>query len=424
MIMVILMLQPTSAFAAEWLENDRFNISPASPSLAPVEVARIRSNLLPGVIVGGHYEGMLNILQHHYTASGNLEERLEDSLRRVVEDELIKGGYAVTASVSPSIFEDQLVSASEPGRFLIGGSITNTALNSYSSWLGNHTKEQRTVRWEVLDRDRHAVIYQRETSGEAEVEGIDNPAATYEAIRASVKALLTQPDFASTLDHASKAVSNPKTVSYAIEAIAAPTPALTIERVAGHTIPSVVGVRTPDGRGSGFLIDPSGLIVTNQHVVESNALVNVDLYDGSTQPARVLKRDATFDVALLKMEGDFDVQALPVCSTNAIRVGEGVVAIGNPLSYSNTVTQGIVSSIRSVGSRTLIQTDAAINPGNSGGPLLNRDGTVVGIVTEKVFSRGIEGLGFALPIGDALQKLNVIVQPPAHTHVNSCGNPL
>ena len=165
--------------------------------------------------------------------------------------------------------------------------------------------------------------------------------------------------------------------------------------------------------------------MTNHHVVESAFSVKVDLYDGSTRNGRVLKRDANFDVALLKLDGNtVGFSGLPICYTNAVKVGESVVAIGNPVSLSNTVTQGVVSGFRADLSRNLIQTDAAINPGNSGGPLLNRQGAVIGIVTEKMVSRGIEGLGFALPIGEVLHRLNVNVYAPMNRMVDSCGAPI
>jgi serine protease Do len=185
----------------------------------------------------------------------------------------------------------------------------------------------------------------------------------------------------------------------------------------------MVWIRTPSGRGSGFFVNRAGLIVTNQHVVGSAFTVKVDLYDRSTHIAKVLRRDSVEDVALLKIEPDADIAGLPVCHSGTLTVGEPVVAIGNPLSLANTVTQGIVSGIRTSEARRLIQTDVAINAGNSGGPLINRWGAVVGIVTEKVASEGVEGLGFALPISEALYKLGVNVQTQTQGPVDACGNP-
>lgn len=385
-----------------------------NPELLPrIGVARIRSAILPGVVIGGHYEGMLKIPQQRYTASGQLDEQLEDAALQAIEDELAEAGYNVGRSEQHSVFDEQLMEESEPVRFLVGGKITKVELNSYSSFFSSKTADQRTIQWELFDRDTNKVIVRQATTGRAEATGIDNPEATYEAIRASFKVLLEQPSFTHTLQQAAARDLAPASSKvYAIAALPSPQVPLSAEQIASHTIPSVVWIRTPTGRGTGFVIDSSGLILTNQHVVGSAFSVNVKLYDGSTHTGRVLKRNAAFDVALVKLEGDVShLPALPLADLSAVKVGQEVVAIGNPVAYANTVTKGIVSGIRTIGSRDLIQTDVAINPGNSGGPLLNQHGAVIGIVTEKMVSRGIEGLGFALPIRESLQKLNVLIQP-------------
>ncbi len=405
------------------------NISSPIPDIpedsATLEVARVRSGLLPGIVIGGHYEGLLNVLQEHYTAVGWLDERLADALCRLLEDELSLAGYNVAPKQASSLFDEQLSDTAAPGRLLLGGTITQTSLNSYSWLFHKVTKEQRTVRWELFDRELGKVVYRQETGGTSVVEGIRNPAATYEAIQSSIRALLTTPAFAAAVSQPPVADITPPPTMRSIAAIASAPQPLSTEQIAGRTIPAVVRIRTTDGRGTGFLLSPLGLIVTNQHVVGSAFSVKVDLYDGSTQTGRVLQRDRFADVALVKLIGETsNLPGLPICQTNAVKVGEPVVAIGNPLSYSNTVTQGVVSGFRTASGRELIQTDAAVNPGNSGGPLLNRYGTVIGIVTEKVSSRGVEGLGFALPIAEALQTLHIQVHPPATTKLNACGNPM
>lgn len=391
---------------------------------AKVEIAKIRSGVLPGVLIGGHYEGLLKIRQHHYVETGRLDEQLEGSVRELLEDELSQAGFEVMQSHPQSVFEE-FIDTSEPGRFLIGGTITQVHLNSYSSFFGESTHSERTIRWEVFDRDLNKVVYRQASQGSAQAEGIDNPEATYEAIRASFRRLLDEPRFVALLNPPALQDTPIPIKPYKIEAIATANQPLTLEQLVGQTIPSIVGIRTPSGRGSGFLLDSSGLIVTNQHVVGSTFSVKVKLYDGSLLNGRVLRRDAVSDVALVKLEGNIsDVSGLPICHTDVVRVGQSVIAIGNPLSLSNTVTQGIVSGFRRNPSRSLIQTDTAVNPGNSGGPLLNREGTVIGIVTEKIAAEGVEGLGFALPIGEVLQRLNVTIDLPTHSSLDSCGNPL
>lgn len=391
---------------------------------AKVEIAKIRSGVMPGVLIGGHYDGLLKIRQQRYIATERFDEQLEGAVHDLLEDELSQAGFDVMRSHPQSLFEG-LIEASEPGRFLIGGTITQAHLNSYSSFFNEYTQDKRSIRWELFDRDLNKVVYRQEIAGSAQAEGIDNPAATYDAIRSSFKRLLAEPRFIAILNHPTSQETAIPIKSYKIEAIATTNQPLTLEQLVGRTVTSIVQIRTSTGQGSGFLLDSSGLIVTNQHVVGSAFSVKVRLYDGSIVNGRVLRRDATSDAALVKLEGDVsDVSGLPICHTDVVRVGQSVVAIGNPLSYSNSVTQGIVSGFRRNPSRRLIQTDTAVNPGNSGGPLLNREGAVIGIVTEKIASEGIEGLGFALPIGEVLRRLNVSIDLPANSELDSCGNPL
>jgi serine protease Do len=177
------------------------------------------------------------------------------------------------------------------------------------------------------------------------------------------------------------------------------------------------GERLVQGLGSGFIITPDGLVITNQHVIEGAEQVVVTARDGTDYPAEVLGEDPLTDIAVLKIEGG-NLPAAPVGHSTDLVIGEWVVAVGNPFGYllgnsEPTVTAGVVSA---VGRNLLpsgdqrgiyvgmIQTDAAINPGNSGGPLANSLGDVVG-VNSSILSRtgGSEGLGFAIPIERALR---------------------
>jgi serine protease Do len=153
--------------------------------------------------------------------------------------------------------------------------------------------------------------------------------------------------------------------------------------------------------GSGFILNTNGFIVTNNHVVENAADIQVKLGDGRELPAKVVGRDAKTDLALLKIDAT-GLPVIPLGDSTALQVGEPVMAIGNPFGLEQTVTTGIVSATgRVIGSGpydNFIQTDASINPGNSGGPLINARGEVIGINTA-IFSRGggSVGIGFAVP---------------------------
>ncbi|MDX2229751.1 MAG: trypsin-like peptidase domain-containing protein [Leptolyngbyaceae cyanobacterium bins.349] len=417
--------QPVYAQEKSYVESTAIAaVDAVAPPQAAIEMVRLRSRVLPGVLIGGRYEGIFPTLKERYTATGQLDEEVEDAARSLIEDELVQAGLNVVRSPFNVLFDEQIPDNPEPGRFLLGGTITQTALRSYHSWWGDRTQDERTIRWEVFDREVGRVIYAHATQGTAQAEGVNNRSATYDAIRASVKALLADSGFITAL--ASPLEASPVLpVDYKIAAIAGSPQPLTVEQLVGRSIPSVVQIRTPGGRGTGFLLDAAGLVITNQHVVDSAFTVKVDLYDGSTHTGRVLKRDRALDAALVKLEGNLaTLTGLPICYSNSVKVGEAVVAIGNPMALANTVTQGVVSGFRTDSSRNLIQTDAAINPGNSGGPLLNRRGAVIGIVTEKMVSRGVEGLGFALPIGEALHRLDVKISAPLNGLVDPCGSPL
>ena len=151
--------------------------------------------------------------------------------------------------------------------------------------------------------------------------------------------------------------------------------------------------------GSGFVIDPSGLIVTNAHVIEGAAAIQVRLADGKRFQGKVVGRDNRVDLALLKIEGATGLTPLPLGDSNRLRVGEFVLALGNPFGLEQSVSFGIVSrkgaplSVASPGF-DFIQTDAAINPGNSGGPLVNVAGEVIGVNSMAARNGSI---GFAIP---------------------------
>lgn len=168
------------------------------------------------------------------------------------------------------------------------------------------------------------------------------------------------------------------------------------------------------GTGSGVIYQSSAneaYIVTNNHVVEGASNIKVQLSTGKQVNAELIGTDALTDIAVLKIEGNYHIKPVAFADSSAIRTGDTVYAIGNPLGldFSNSVTQGIVSAKErtmdvstSAGTSTVkaIQTDAAINPGNSGGALLNASGQLIGINSMKISAEAVEGIGFAIPSND------------------------
>jgi serine protease Do len=169
--------------------------------------------------------------------------------------------------------------------------------------------------------------------------------------------------------------------------------------------------RRVNSLGSGFIIDASGLVVTNNHVIADADEINVILNDGTKLPARLIGKDTKSDLALLRVKADKPLKAVVFGDSDKLRLGEWVIAIGNPFSLGGTVTAGIVSArnrdIQSGPYDNYIQTDAAINRGNSGGPLFNLNGEVIGVNTAIISpSGGSIGIGFAVPSDTAMPVIN------------------
>jgi putative serine protease PepD len=201
--------------------------------------------------------------------------------------------------------------------------------------------------------------------------------------------------------------------------------------LANRVLPSVVSITSGSGStGSGFIIDSSGFILTNNHVVEQAALskgrILVTLNNGEEFESKIIGRDASYDLAILKILAT-GLPALQFGNSDEVAVGDSVIAIGSPLGLSGTVTLGIISAkdraVTAGGSAgetsfiNALQTDAAINPGNSGGPLINTAGAVIGVNSAIATLSGASsaqagsiGLGFAIPINQARKTADQLIK--------------
>lgn len=208
-----------------------------------------------------------------------------------------------------------------------------------------------------------------------------------------------------------------------------------IAALAAEVTPSVVAISVRSsagsGTGSGFVIDSSGYILTNNHVIEtavSTGSITVDLPDGRTYDAQIVGRNSAYDLAVIKIDAE-NLTALALGNSDGLVVGDAVVAVGAPLGLAGTVTTGIVSALNrpvtagGSGETSFInavQTDAAINPGNSGGPLINTAGEVIGVnsaiaTMSSGGQSGSIGLGFAIPINQAKRIAEEIIQTGSST---------
>jgi S1-C subfamily serine protease len=182
-------------------------------------------------------------------------------------------------------------------------------------------------------------------------------------------------------------------------------------------------VSPAEGTGSGFIIKPTGEILTNNHVVSGTAELTVTLADKKVYKAKVLGTDPGNDLALIRIDTGRKLPSMPLGNSDTLVVGQKVLAIGNPFRFEGTLTTGVVSSLgRTIDTEEnrrlegMIQTDAAINPGNSGGPLLDSHGNVIGINTAIYGQQGGSiGIGFAMPINRAKSMLEEFQQ---HGHIS------
>lgn len=196
---------------------------------------------------------------------------------------------------------------------------------------------------------------------------------------------------------------------------------LSVEEIAKCVGPSIVGIsctsvvqsyfgtQQSQSSGSGIIIDSSGNIVTNYHVIEGSSKIKVKLTSGNEYDATVIGGDEKTDIAVIKISAAEELHVATIGNSDEVEVGSLAVAIGNPLASElfGTVTAGVISGVNrsmTVGQRemNLIQTDAAISPGNSGGALINKYGEVIGINSVKLVDDAAEGLGFAIPMNEAV----------------------
>jgi S1-C subfamily serine protease len=191
---------------------------------------------------------------------------------------------------------------------------------------------------------------------------------------------------------------------------------LSLEELVRRTKPAVVYLKGLDKSGSGFFVTDTGVIVTNAHLARGEETLAALLPGGQELQAKVVYVDPDLDIALAKVDGE-NFPHLALAEATGVRQGENVIAIGNPgdaMLFS--VTRGIVSAVgkfSNAGPGTWIQTDTPINPGNSGGPLLNSRGEVIGINTQKLIKKNVNGIGFALSASDLLVVLRRFYPTPA-----------
>lgn len=332
-------------------------------------------------------------------------ENLVTAVNRSLKD----FGFTVPEQKSQSLFAN-----SSAARYTLSADLQTirydvTASSEYEAFARYQTHCETTVVWKLLNRKNETVLEQT-TSGQS-TKAMKGGSAVFESAfeNAFYTFLGNEKVYALLNKQAAKTpteLADEKTIT-----LPHPVAATSGASALSSAAKSVVTIETADGHGSGCLLSADGYIVTNYHVVSGAGEIGIRLAEGGEPLAAELVRvNEQLDLALLKVKTKTPLQPLLLLpASNPVELGADIFAIGTPADkeLGQTITKGIISGQRKIEGRSLIQTDVSINPGNSGGALVTQSGQLVGIINAKVVGRGIEGLGFAIPMPQVLEALRL-----------------
>jgi S1-C subfamily serine protease len=382
----------------------------------PVVFQRVIISMESGAKIGQVTGGLLNVVQSTIKASQGEGSKQFGFIGR---SELHKAHYTMLGD------DNQLFSEDEPlkARYQLGANITWMQLNMHvqPGWNSATVRSDgvMTVEWQVYDTLSQKVIFKRTTDigFHESVKNGEGEAAIFGMFRKSVRQLLAEPEFAAFMrpdaGGSDAGASAPAELPLAI------TGPKSAERLQLPTdfpavLDSFLTLEPGAGFGSAFLISPDGYALTAAHVVSGLKTVPARLRGGVVLEAEVVRLNVTADIALVKLPGS-SYKPLVLALNSPASIGTDVYAVGNPAAKELTasVSKGVVSGNREIEGRKFIQTDAAANPGSSGGPLLDKNGQVIGIISWKVAGPKFQGLAFAVPIQEGLDRMHVTLMPPA-----------
>lgn len=266
------------------------------------------------------------------------------------------------------------------------------------------------IKWSVFSVAKENIVYEITTGGFSDSRQKTTIGEELKlAIADAANGLIYDPQFQDLV------VKKTETASTAAqEAITINKPTLkkfeNYSAVVKESVGSVVTIKTNFGIGSGFIISDNGYVLTNHHVINSAEKIEVVFENGFSFEAKAVRSNEDRDVAVIKIGGSGFKPLILNGTDNLATTGTEVIAIGTPenIKLGQTVTRGIISGKREFDEKLYLQTDVAINSGNSGGPLINTStGEVIGIVAAKIKAKGVEGLGFAIPVAEAIKSLNL-----------------
>ncbi|HTQ31473.1 MAG TPA: trypsin-like peptidase domain-containing protein [Opitutaceae bacterium] len=374
----------------------------------PVSFRRAVFNIQPGTTIGKIYW-----VQWQRTETVKAPPAIvgSEQYATIARDELQKAHYSLLGGES-LIFGDD---ASAKARYQLGAEVSDIRINIEAI----PSDEQHgffnidgsiTIHWQVYDTLEHKIIYTHTTCTGYKANE-DDVSAAFNMFRKGTRQLLASPDFVAFMKPVAGDQDDAANGSSFGTAFELPSfhreKALVLPADFPTLVDGVVMIKPGAGFGTGFVITENGYALTAAHVVSGLKTVSVRLHNGLVLDAEVVRVDEGADVALIKLPG---TSHKPVeLAPDKPAVGMDVYAIGNPAleELSSSVTKGVVSGNREIDGHKLIQTDVSANPGNSGGPLISKDGRVIGIVCSKIAGPGFEGLAFAVPISEAIAKLNL-----------------
>lgn len=335
-----------------------------------------------------------------YVPGINLEsEQFLDGINEVIND----WGYK-TIGGDNAIFKEK----QEDPDLVIAGEITNAARETKGT---AGFKVGVIVNWSVFSVRKEKVVYELITAGYSDSQKTHKfQDELVLALQDAVVGLLANEEFKNVAgDSGELETKEDDVLEETVLPLVQLDKASDYAEVVKNSINSVITVKTEYGHGSGFLISTDGHALTNTHVIEDAEKIEVIFNNNLTLPAEVIVSANSNDVTLLKIVGGgYQPLALKLTDEET-EIGSEVIAIGTPenIELGQTVTKGIVSGYRNIEGQNYIQTDVSINPGNSGGALLNDNGEVIGIVVAKIVGSDVEGLGFAIPVNEAIEGLNI-----------------
>lgn len=342
----------------------------------------------------------------------DFEERFLEIMKQV--------GYRTPERQDATLFSDNSAIRYSKPRYLVGAKVIDyhaTFIQERAKVLGAGKLKGKTelmLEWQVLDRATGNIVLKENTSGAARYRDKSSRSeysANLVAFENALIAFLEKGNFHRLLKEAKGPASLDAERSVeqeiVIDDVASPTYRNSSEMIKAADKCSAT-ISTDDGHGSGVVIDTDGYILSAYHVVEGSSEISVHLSNGLKQQAIIKAFDRKSDVVLLEITGT-GYSVAPIGISDSLSLGDDLVTIGTPadLSLGQSVARGILSGKRNIDDQVYLQTDMAVSPGNSGGPVFNSNGELVGIIQRKLVGSGIEGIGFAIPIEDALKALGI-----------------